>query len=114
MNDTGTGHFLRLSLQKWQFATGCRGAKCRGLFFPWRRLELASVRPRRRFYRRNTQNHVLRHLRGLRKNLANAALTLSAVGSGDTEQPVVGWRRWRWRTKDRYFRPPKSAAVSSG
>ncbi len=50
---------------------------------------------------------------GLRRTLANSSLTLSAVGSGDTEQPVVGWRRWRWRTKDRYFRPPKSAAAFS-
>ena len=25
----------------------------------------------------------------------NHSLTLPAVGSGDTEKPVVGWRRWR-------------------
>ena len=27
--------------------------------------------------------------------IANGSLTLSAVGSDDTEKPVVGWRRWR-------------------
>ena len=46
--------------------------------------------------------------------LANSSLTLSAVGSGDTEQPVVGWRRWLWRTKNLFFRPPKSDGAFSG
>src|SRR5882757_8292187 len=44
---------------------------------------------------------------------ANHSLTLLAVGSGDTEQPVVGWRRWLWRTKNRFLRPPKSDGVFS-
>ena len=31
----------------------------------------------------------------LRATVANHSLTLLAVGSDDTEEPVVGWRRWR-------------------
>ena len=30
-----------------------------------------------------------------RATAANHSLTLPAVGSDDTEKPVVGWRRWR-------------------
>ncbi len=38
----------------------------------------------------------------LRATRDNDSLTLLAVGSDDTEKPVVGWRRWRWRIEKRF------------
>ncbi len=50
----------------------------------------------------------------LRATAANGSLTLLAVGSSDTGKAVVGWRRWRWLTKNRSFRPPKNDGAFSG
>src|SRR5437763_17139105 len=50
----------------------------------------------------------------LSRTFANASLTLPDVGCGDIEIRVVGWRRWRWRSRNPRFRPPKSAGAFSG